>query len=101
MLAQTPAQFDARLCLIQRVEVQTRGAGRKQPLAQIGDDVQAEFADRVAIVTEAFEAPSYPSGNFGAAGIRKARELREADDRHDAGHDWNVAAQRCDVIDES
>ena len=76
--------------LVQRVEVQARRAAREQALAQVGDDVEAERADRCGVVAIAFQPPPDPARNLGAARVGEPRELREAADRHDARHDRNV-----------
>ena len=61
--------------LVQRVEVQPRGAPRERVLAQLAHDVEAERADRTRVVTVAFEPAADPSRDLGAAGIGKRASL--------------------------
>src|SRR5688500_6726303 len=50
--------------LVQRVEMKTRRAVREQPVAQVGDDIEIESANRRGIVAVAFELPADPAWNF-------------------------------------
>src|SRR4030095_13760111 len=63
--------------LIERVEVQSRGAAREEALAELGDDLESERADRRDVVAVAFEAPPNPARDFRAARVGEARELHE------------------------
>ena len=64
--------------LVQRVEVQSRRAAREQAGAKLGDDVEAERADRRGVVAVALELAADPARDLGAAGVGEARELRAA-----------------------
>src|SRR6266581_3341061 len=87
--------------LVHGVEVQAGSAGREQPVAQVGDHVQAEASDRSGIVTEALHLQAQPAGDLGAAGVGEARELREIPDRHDSRNDGQIDAERLAVVDEA
>src|SRR6185437_2102942 len=91
---------DRQRRVVQRVEVQAWRAALDQRCAHLRHHIEAECADRRRIVAEAFEAAPDPAWNLGAARVRKARELREASDRHDAGHDRHVQAAARARIDE-
>jgi DNA helicase HerA-like ATPase len=86
--------------LVQRVEVQARRAAGEQALAQFGHHVEAEGADRRAVVAEALELAAHPARDLRAAGIREAGDLAEVGDRHDARHDRHVDAERAARVDE-
>jgi CheY-like chemotaxis protein len=98
--SQTAAEFQRQPGLVHAVKMQTRRAALDQALAQLGDDVEAEGADRVGIVAEAFELAPHPARNLGAAGVGKARQLGKAGDRHDAGDDGDRDAERARLGDE-
>ena len=78
-----------------------RRAAIDELLAQPGDDVCAEFADRIGIVAERLEALGDPARDLGAAHVREAAQLRILRDRHDAGHDRHRDAELARVIDET
>ena len=76
-----------------------RAAG-KQALAEVGDEVEAEGADRVGVIAHAFEAAPHPARQLGTAGVGEARQLEKTDDGHDAGNDRDVDAPGADFVDE-
>src|SRR5260221_6560853 len=87
--------------LIQRVKVQTGGAVAQQVVAQRGDDVEPERADRRGVVAVALEFFANPARDFSTARVGKARELRKTADRHDSGHDRDADAHRLALVDEA
>src|SRR5512145_1313052 len=63
--------------LVHRVEVQAGRALREQAVAEVGDDVEPEAADRGGVVAEALQLEADPARDLGAAGVGEARELAE------------------------
>src|SRR5258708_243856 len=81
--------------------MQSRRAAFEQAAAKVGDDLEAEGADRRRVVTIALELDAHPARDLGAAGLREARELREITDRHDAGDDRHADAGLARLVDEA
>lgn len=84
------ADFQRQSGLIHRIEMQAGRTAGEQALAQPGDEVEAEGANRFGVVAEAFEGAPHPARQFGAAGVGKACQFEEAADRHDARDDGDV-----------
>src|SRR5215207_5576651 len=61
--------------LIERVEMQPRCAAANQLIAKLRHDVQAEGADRSAVIAEAFQLAADPTRNLGSARVGEACEL--------------------------
>ena len=60
---------------IEGIKVQAGCAGLEQAIAEFGGYVETESANGVQILAESLESSANPTGNFGAAGIRKPGEL--------------------------
>ena len=81
--------------------MQGRCTAGDQPFAQLGDEVGGEFADAGGIVAVGAHALADPARDLGAAGFGEALELAEVGDRHDAGDDRHLDAQRARIVDET
>jgi hypothetical protein len=98
---QARPQFEHRFCLVHRVKVQPRCARHQQLIAQVGHHVQAECADRFAVVAVALQAQPDPARDLGAAGVGKACQLRVIGDRHDARDDRHGHTELLRLVDEA
>src|SRR6476646_5570633 len=81
--------------------MQSRRATLEQRAAHPRHDVEAERADRRGVVAEPLETAPDPAWNLRAARVGKARELREARNWHDAGHDRHADVEVGAIVDEA
>src|SRR5438874_7150715 len=73
---------------------------RQEVAAQIGDDVEPEGANRCRIVAETLQLAADPARDLRAAGVREARQLGKAQDRHDSRHDRRLDPGGDRLVDE-
>src|SRR5438445_11524313 len=95
------ANRQRRLGAVQSIKVDGRRAALDRLAAQLGDDIGAEFADRIDIVAERFQTLGDPARNLGAAHVGETAQLRILRDRHDARRDRHADAELARVVDEA
>lgn len=86
--------------MVEGVEVQAGRAVVQQVLAQLGDHIHAEGADRGLVVAQFGQAQADPARHFGAAHFREAQQLGVVGDGHDARHDRHPHTLGLGPVDE-
>src|SRR5215207_7366151 len=89
-----------RLGAVQGVEMQTRRSGVQQPLAQVGDELDAELLLRPGVVSVGLHPLLQPQRDLGAASGCEVGDLRVVPERHDAGDDGDIYAHALDLVHE-
>src|SRR5438445_776612 len=95
------ANRQRRLGAVQSIKVDGRRAALDRLAAQLGDDIGAEFADRIDIVAERFQTLGDPARDLRAAHVGEAAQLRILRDRHDPRRDRHADAELARVVDEA
>ena len=83
---------EARLSLVQGIEVQPWRATLQQTFTHFCDDLLTERLDALDVVAIGFQLFAHPAWDFGATSVGKTRELAVVGDRHDARHDGDIHA---------
>src|SRR5688572_17989405 len=88
------ADCKGQLRAVQRVEMELLDAVTLQHVDLLDGHRGRDQLARLGVVLQAIEAMFEPLRNARPATLRKSRDLREAGDRQDTGHDGRVDAAR-------
>jgi len=86
--------------VVQRVEVDSRGAVAEELFRLLDRDLDGELELRVGIVAVALHALADPDGEVGAAFLGESRDLIVRPDGHQAHDDGDVDPAAADLFDE-